>query len=237
MSFTRANPSGWGFGETLTSAQSNHIDDNQSKAVDGAGGGSYTLAAPLHIAGDVVDIDDLEATAATVDGLTATTLAVGDKVTGNLEVEHDLEIGDNLVVNDNADVFGNLGVTGDLNANAIHAASIALSGAAVVGNGLTVSGITNLGQTGFRFAVQTPTSFDSTISGTCLEVASGSGSHKTTFSPSANSGTFCMLLNLGSSPRGIYDTNGVTLLATMSAATGFALCANMSGTWRVFYST
>lgn len=41
MSFSRANPLGWGLFEELTSSQMNTIDLNQSKAVDGTAYGAY----------------------------------------------------------------------------------------------------------------------------------------------------------------------------------------------------
>ena len=42
MTFSRANGSGWGLNDKLTSAEANQIDVNQSRAVDGYAGGTYT---------------------------------------------------------------------------------------------------------------------------------------------------------------------------------------------------
>lgn len=51
MSFTRAKPPGWVQGDKLTPTQINHIDVNQSRAIDGTGGGLYTPVAPVRIDG------------------------------------------------------------------------------------------------------------------------------------------------------------------------------------------
>lgn len=47
MTFSRANPLGWGLFEVLTSAQMNTVDINQSRAVDGFDGGTYNPSAKL----------------------------------------------------------------------------------------------------------------------------------------------------------------------------------------------
>lgn len=49
MSFTRVNPSGWNPGDKLTSTQMNSLDTQQSQAIDGAGGGTYTPSATISI--------------------------------------------------------------------------------------------------------------------------------------------------------------------------------------------
>ena len=52
MSFTRAKPAGWTDNvDALTAQQLNHIDANITRALDGTGGGTYSLSAPLTIAG------------------------------------------------------------------------------------------------------------------------------------------------------------------------------------------
>lgn len=51
MSFTRANPVGWAINEVLTSAQMNQVDLNQSRALDGNAGGSYSPSADLDFPG------------------------------------------------------------------------------------------------------------------------------------------------------------------------------------------
>lgn len=52
MTLTLANPIGWAFGELLTSAQMNHLQNEIVKALDGAGGGGpYSPAAALILAG------------------------------------------------------------------------------------------------------------------------------------------------------------------------------------------
>ncbi len=47
MSFTRANPLGWGLFEELTSAQMNALDIDHANAVDGVGGGAYSPSATI----------------------------------------------------------------------------------------------------------------------------------------------------------------------------------------------
>lgn len=60
MSFSRAKPAGWTASiDTITAAQINQIDINQSRALDGTNGGTYTLAAPLTLNDDNVTIEDL----------------------------------------------------------------------------------------------------------------------------------------------------------------------------------
>jgi hypothetical protein len=61
MSLAAANPGGWSLNEVLTSAQMTFLQNELLKAVDGVGGGTYTLAAPLAFAGaDVRIAADLE---------------------------------------------------------------------------------------------------------------------------------------------------------------------------------
>ena len=53
MSFTRAKPSGWTDDiDTITAAQINQIDVNQSRAVDGVAGGLSTPTPAIEIGGD-----------------------------------------------------------------------------------------------------------------------------------------------------------------------------------------
>jgi hypothetical protein len=66
LSFTRVNPGGWVSNDLITVAQINGIDVNQSRAVDGTGGGVYTPSADI-------DIDGTEGLVVSADsGLTVT---------------------------------------------------------------------------------------------------------------------------------------------------------------------
>jgi hypothetical protein len=56
MSFTRANPSGWGTGGQVTSGQLNQIDINQANAIDGAAGGTYAPSGALVLGGSGVTL-------------------------------------------------------------------------------------------------------------------------------------------------------------------------------------
>lgn len=52
MAFTRAKPAGWTDDvDTITATQINQIDTNQSLAIDGSGGGTYTPTSEIAIAG------------------------------------------------------------------------------------------------------------------------------------------------------------------------------------------
>ena len=51
MAFTRENSAGWVAGDKITSAQINGIDRDKALAIDGTGGGTYTLAAKLSFQG------------------------------------------------------------------------------------------------------------------------------------------------------------------------------------------
>ncbi|HTJ17842.1 MAG TPA: hypothetical protein VL494_13775 [Steroidobacteraceae bacterium] len=70
MTLTNPKPLGWAFGEILTSTQINSVASQLTHALDGAGGGSYTLSAPLTIGGDTVTISDT-LVAPTISGNTA----------------------------------------------------------------------------------------------------------------------------------------------------------------------
>lgn len=58
MTLTAANIGGWSLNEILTSAQMNHLQSELVKALDGEGGGSYVLTAPLNLDGDELQIED-----------------------------------------------------------------------------------------------------------------------------------------------------------------------------------
>ncbi len=58
MTFARGNALDWGFNEKLTSAQMNATDAQWPDALDAAGGGSYTLTAPLTIGGAAFNFTD-----------------------------------------------------------------------------------------------------------------------------------------------------------------------------------
>ncbi len=49
MSFSLANPTGWTTGDLLTETQINQLDAEHAAAIDGSGGGTYSLSAPLII--------------------------------------------------------------------------------------------------------------------------------------------------------------------------------------------
>jgi hypothetical protein len=55
MSFTRVKPASWIDGEVLTATQMNALDTNQSRAVDGNAGGTYTPSAAIIVNGSGLD--------------------------------------------------------------------------------------------------------------------------------------------------------------------------------------
>lgn len=80
MTLVNPKPSGYATGERLPSADVNSVWDQLTDALDGAGGGTYTLTAALQINGDDVGIGE--------------NLAVGGDatVTGNIEVGDGLDV-------------------------------------------------------------------------------------------------------------------------------------------------
>jgi hypothetical protein len=62
MTLSNPKPLGWAFGEILTSAQMNSFGTQIIRALDGTGGGAYTLAAPLSIDGDTVELETCSVT-------------------------------------------------------------------------------------------------------------------------------------------------------------------------------
>lgn len=53
MTFSRAKPTGWSDNvDTITAAQINQVDLNQSRAIDGNAGGTYTPSAAITLAGN-----------------------------------------------------------------------------------------------------------------------------------------------------------------------------------------
>lgn len=102
MSFSLANPTGWTTGDTLTETQINQIDAEHAAAIDGSGGGSYTLTSPLSISGDTVEIEDLSADSAdiAIAGIASLTVSGTSSLNGNVT------LGDN--VSDNITAVGSL---------------------------------------------------------------------------------------------------------------------------------
>jgi hypothetical protein len=124
MSFSLVNPTGWSTGDLLTDTQINQLDEDHASAIDGAGGGTYTLTAPLAIQGDTVNITDL--------------------------IAGDLTISDDLIVTDDVSIGGDCQVTGTLNCSSCSSnwtipGNLTVQGSANLGN---ASGdiITSVGQ-------------------------------------------------------------------------------------------
>lgn len=108
---TNPKPLGYAYGEVLPSADVNSVWSQLPNALDGIGGGSYTLTAPLEIDGDVVVIDELE--------VLTTLLCTGDiSVTGVLFAFGNVSLGnsggDTLTVNAVATFQQNASFQGDV---------------------------------------------------------------------------------------------------------------------------
>lgn len=89
MTITNPKPGGWATNELLTSDQMDAIIGELIKAIDGVGGGSYSLGAPLILGGNTVRIDQ--------------ELYINSAATENVDGELHLRTGSTLVVDD---VFG-----------------------------------------------------------------------------------------------------------------------------------
>lgn len=88
MTLVEAKAGGWAVDEILTSTQMNTLQSELVKAVDGDGGGTYTLSAPLIFTGDDVrlDSDDIDIVAGgELTVLASATLAI--EASGQLLVE------------------------------------------------------------------------------------------------------------------------------------------------------
>jgi hypothetical protein len=82
MTFSRSNPLGWAFGETLTSAQMNTVDINTARAVDGFAGGTYNPSALLTWNAKM-EIDASAGPGTNVEGIEVTGKGSGDGILVN----------------------------------------------------------------------------------------------------------------------------------------------------------
>jgi hypothetical protein len=99
MAFTRAKMAGWSLGEKLTSAQQNQIDTNQSRAIDGHAGGTYTPSAPIVIGGSGL-VPGMHCAAYELSGTGVTN---GSKLT----LTEDFSFGGFVLASDEVEVPGN----------------------------------------------------------------------------------------------------------------------------------
>lgn len=132
MSFSLANPLTWTTGDLLTEDQINQLDAEHAAAVDGSGGGTYTLTAPLSITGDDFTVSDLTAATITTTGNCTLGNSSGDTTTtrqlhvinnltldGNAVISGAVDIAGLLSVDDNVDITGDLDVTGEVLSNSL----------------------------------------------------------------------------------------------------------------------
>jgi hypothetical protein len=110
MTLADPHPGGWIDHEVLTHAEMNIIRTELLKAIDGSGGGTYTLTAPLILAGDTVRVDEQ----LFING-TGELITDGDvTIQGNSELL--VTSGSELTVNPGAlmSVYGDAGFAGDV---------------------------------------------------------------------------------------------------------------------------
>lgn len=75
MSLSLTKPSGWAFGELLTSVEMEALDASQAQAIDGTGGGTYTPSATIIINGAGLKVNNLT--------VTGTLTLLGNETIGN----------------------------------------------------------------------------------------------------------------------------------------------------------
>jgi hypothetical protein len=126
MSFSRVNPGGWGLFEVLTSSQMNQIDINQSRAVDGFAGGTYTPSDPIEFGGAGVVIN-------TIGGTPTFTGDVTFEGDVTIDSGHNLTVGGSLIVD-----YGILVNGGSISVDAT--VLTAFNGPVIFGGGAEVAG-------------------------------------------------------------------------------------------------
>jgi hypothetical protein len=122
MTLTNPKPLGWAFGEILTSAQMNSFGTQLTRALDGTGGGSYTLTNPLVLAGDVVEFDDVV-------------------------INDDLTVDDDALVSGDLTVGGSLSLVGTAFLGTVAASSVS-TGALTASGATALNGNVTLGNSG-----------------------------------------------------------------------------------------
>jgi len=120
MSFTNPKPLGYSTGDLIDESEINYWTSILPDCIDGAGGGTYTLSAPLIINGDEVDIDTLFVTG-----------------TGGLTVNHAMYVAGDVTLGSNV-LSDTLTVTAEANLEG----DLIVSGSTNLGGLLAVTGIT-----------------------------------------------------------------------------------------------
>jgi len=144
MSFTRANVAGWAPLEEFTAAQANTIDINQSRAIDGTGGGTYTPGAVILIAGTFgLELDAPFRADGTFTVNSATAL-----FTENVQISEILQVNSAIDLNGTLDCSGNASFHGDMALGDTGGDTVTVNAQFVA-----VASATFLGATGFSAAV------------------------------------------------------------------------------------
>ena len=113
MTLSLIKPSGWAFGEILTSDQMEALDASQARAIDGTGGGTYAPSAAIVINGAGLQVNNLTVTGAlTLNGNTTIGNSSLDALTvvATSTFAAAVTLNDALTANDTADFFGNVNV-------------------------------------------------------------------------------------------------------------------------------
>jgi hypothetical protein len=164
MSFSLANPTGWTTGDTLTETQINQLDAEHAAAIDGSGGGSYSLTNPLNILGDTVTFDDIVATNANIDYVIAPDALIGDlivsattslvslscssflTVTGDVNLNGNVNLGN--ASGDNVAIYGTCSVNNDFYIGETSGDTCTVASTTLLNGPVTVSGIVGYSGTG-----------------------------------------------------------------------------------------
>ena len=198
MVLVNIKPLGWAYGEIFTSAQANSITSQLPNAIDGAGGGSYSLAAPLVIADDTVTISD---------GLIAPTISGATEFTGAVTFSNDIEVdGGDVIINSPSGVMAT-------NIPANHLGFTTYQGTLELDGAVTVNGVLSF-NTPYVESLGTTVPGGTKVLGAYTNFSLSSGGSTTTTWTSAGIATGTIVyLNNGS---GASQTFAGTLVTTLA---------------------
>lgn len=122
MTFSKIQPTGWAENQKLLSSEMNDLDTDHANAIDGAGGGAYTLTGPLSIDGDDIAL-----------GAGTDVIEIGDTSAVTLAIEATTSFGTGVTIaSGGATIAGNSTISGNLTLNGTGALSV--TGNATIGN-------------------------------------------------------------------------------------------------------
>lgn len=131
MSFALINPTGWTVGDLLTEDQINQLDADHVKAIDGTGGGTYNLTAPLTLAGDTVTISE---------ALVAPTILGNTEFSGVVTFANNVDFDDTTTFAENATFSEDVRCFGEVETQQLQVNSSSTFGGAASFQGDTILG-------------------------------------------------------------------------------------------------